>query len=272
MALFATKALLAPGLVVLASLAARRFGARIGGLVAGLPVIAAPILLVYTLDDGKKFAASAAGATLLGMVSLLAYIVVYGHVARRRSWRWSLAAGWAAFALLTLAFSKVKVPAIAALAIIALALPAAHSMLPRIDGLVASAGAPPRSDLPSWDLPMRAGCALALVLALTAAAGELGPQLSGLLTPFPVIATVLTVFIHRHHGPDETLRLLRGFVLGYGAYALFCFVLSATLASFGIVAAFGLASGAALVCQAGVLLRSRSASPPHAVAKVGSTS
>jgi len=59
-ATLAVKVLLAPSFVVGASLAARRFGPRIGGLVGGLPLVASPILLVYALTDGRVFAAGAA--------------------------------------------------------------------------------------------------------------------------------------------------------------------------------------------------------------------
>ena len=76
---------------------------------------------------------------------------------------------------------------------------------------------------------MRAGCALALVLTLTAVAGWLGPQLSGLLAPFPIIATVLATFTHAQRGPHEAQRLLRWLLGGYGAFALFCFTLAVSL-------------------------------------------
>ena len=52
MAVLALRILLAPCFVVVASLVARRFGARISGVVAGLPVIAGPILLVLELEHG----------------------------------------------------------------------------------------------------------------------------------------------------------------------------------------------------------------------------
>ena len=61
MATFAVKVLLAPSFVVGASLH-RRYGPRIGGWVAGLPVVAGPILLVYALTQGAAFAADAAAA------------------------------------------------------------------------------------------------------------------------------------------------------------------------------------------------------------------
>jgi hypothetical protein len=241
----AVKLLLAPGFVVGASLATRRFGPRIGGLIAGLPVVAGPILLVYALTHGRGFAAGAAAGTLLGLISLIAFVVVYGRLAGRLPWMASMLAGWAVFAAATALFSVVSLPAGAALALAGAAIAAGLAALPRVPGSLRM-HAPP----PSWDLPLRAGCALALVLTLTAVAGWLGPQLSGLLAPFPIIATVLAVFTHAQRGPEELVRLLRGLVSGFGAFALFCFTLAVTLRSLGTIAAFALATGVALLAQA----------------------
>ena len=100
---------------------------------------------------------------------------------------------------------------------------------------------------------MRAGCALALVLTLTAVSGWLGPQLSGLLAPFPIIATVLAVFTHAQHGSLEVQRLLRWLLGGYGAFALFCFTLAITLKPLGTAAGFALATAVALATQGAIL-------------------
>jgi len=248
MALLAVKLLLAPCFVVGASLAARRFGPRTGGLIAGLPVVAGPILLVYALAHGSGFAAGAAAGTLLGLVSLTAFVVVYGRLAGRLSWAAGMLAGWLAFAVPTAALTAVSIPLGAALAIAGAGLLVGLTALPR-PGPGVSAPAPP----PSWDLPTRALCALALVLALTAVSGWLGPQLSGLLAPFPVITTVLATFTHAQRGAGEALRLLRGLLSGLGAFALFCFTLAVSLRGLGIAASFALASAVALLAQGAML-------------------
>lgn len=251
------KVLLAPSFVVLASVAGRRFGPRIGGLVGGLPVVGGPILLIYAITHGASFAESAATGTLLGIVSLMAFVVTYGRVAGRLSWRASLLVGWAAFAAATAVFTDVPASALLALAIVAVALVLAPMLLPRRGRESAEAGS-----LPRWDLPLRALSALLLVLALTTASGWLGPRLSGLLAPFPVIASVLAVFTHgQRGGGGELQHLLRGLLLGYGAYALFCFTLAVGLSSLGTVAAFSLACVATLLCQAAVLAWQRVKEP-----------
>ncbi len=253
MPVLAVKLLLAPSFVVGASLIARRFGARIGGLVAGLPVVAGPILLAYALTHGRSFAAAAAAGTLLGLVSLVGFVVVYGRLAGRLSWGASMVAGWLAFAVATAAFTTISPPLWAALALAALALALGLAALPR-----PSVEAVERTAAPVWDLPLRAGCAVALVLGLTALAGWLGPQLSGLLAPFPIIATVLATFTHAQSGTAELLRLLRGLISGFGAFALFCFTLALALRHLQTGAAFALATTLALLAQALVLALARS--------------
>jgi len=251
MLLLAVKALLAPTFVVCASLTARRYGPRVGGLVAGLPVVAGPILLAYALAQGRVFAAHAAAATLLGLVSLTCFVVVYGRLAGRAGWRVCLLAGSLAFGLATLLFSAAVVPAGTALALACAGFVLGLALLP-----VPSSQEGPFAPPPAWDLPLRAGCALALVLVLTTAAGSLGAQLSGLLAPFPVITTVLATFTHAQRGADEVVRLLRGMLTGFVAFALFCFTLAVSLRTLGVAGAFGLATAVALCTQAAVIHRS----------------
>ncbi len=211
--------------------------------------MAGPILLVFALSHGRAFAAEAAAGTLLGIVSLLAFIVVYSHLAGRASWATSLILGWAAFFAMTGVLSTVTVGTDAALALVLVAIVLTLAVLPSVQGERLSA-----VSLPAWDLPLRGLSALALVLALTALAGQLGAKLSGLLAPFPVIASVLAVFTHAQHGEDDLLRIMRGFVLGLVAYALFCFALAVSLESLTIAESFLLAASCALATQAVALI------------------
>jgi hypothetical protein len=260
----AIKLLLAPCFVVGASLTARRHGPRVGGLVGALPVVAGPILLVYALAHGRAFAAHAAAGTLLGLISLTAFVVVYARLAGRVAWPVGLLAGWLAFALATLLFSALTIPIGVALALACAAFALGLALLPH-------PGARPVPELepPAWDLPLRAACALALVLALTAVAGWLGPQLSGLLAPFPIIASVLATFTHTQRGVDETLRVLRGLLSGFVAFALFCFTLALSLPAIDTAGAFALATAVALAAQS-VMLRQALREPGLVAAGSGS--
>ena len=54
---------------------------------------------------------------------------------------------------------------------------------------------------PAWDLPARAALTAVLVVALTGAAGGLGPAVSGVLTPFPIATSVIAGFVLAMDGP-----------------------------------------------------------------------
>ena len=100
---------------------------------------------------------------------------------------------------------------------------------------------------------MRAACAAAMVLSITAASAGLGPRLSGLLAPAPIITTVLAAFTHAQLGSDATLRLLRGMLTGFFAFALFCWTVALALPHTSIAAAFALAAAVAALTQAAIL-------------------
>src|SRR6478752_5729108 len=92
--LLAAKILLAPLCVVAVSLAGRRWGVAVAGVLGGLPVVAGPILLVVTLLHGRDFGAEAAAGTLLALAALTAFVVVYGRVAATSGAVRSVLCGW----------------------------------------------------------------------------------------------------------------------------------------------------------------------------------
>lgn len=249
MAVLALKLILAPAFVVGASLTARRFGPRIGGLVGGLPVVAGPILLVLAIVHDRAFAARSATTSLLGLVSLATFVVVYGVVARRVRWPGALALAWLTFLAMTALASAFHVAATPALAVAFASFAGARALLPRPAAAPSLATVAP----PSWDLPVRAACAAAMVLTITAASAGLGPRLSGLLAPSPIITTVLAAFTHAQLGSDATLRLLRGMLTGFFAFALFSWTVALALPHMSIVAAFALATAVAALTQAAIL-------------------
>src|SRR4051812_48326909 len=97
----------APALVGAATLAARRWGQRTGGLVSAFPAIVGPVLLVAALDHGAAFAARAANGTLLGLVALAGFALTYGRVAARNGWRSTLLAAWVAAGVVGLAAGAI---------------------------------------------------------------------------------------------------------------------------------------------------------------------
>lgn len=256
MTLLAAKILLAPFCVVAVSLAGRRWGTAVAGVLGGLPVVAGPILLVVTLLHGREFGADAAAGTLLALVALAAFVVVYGRVAPAAGPVASVLCGWTAFLLCVAVLSLVQPPPAASLLLAGACFALGLRLLP------APPASSPAAAPPWWDLPARALAALGLVLALTAASGALGPHLSGLLAPFPIITSVLAVFTHTHGGVAQVDVLLRNFLFGFYGFAAFCFALTLALPELSTAAAFALATAAALAVQATTsLLRFEAISP-----------
>jgi hypothetical protein len=250
MTVMAAKLLLSPLCVVAVSLAGRRWGMGVAGVLGGLPVVAGPILLVETLLHGRDFGADAAAGTLLALSALTAFVVVYGRTAGRLGPLACALCGWSAFLLGVLLLAPVRPPAALSLIFVGVCFVVGLRLLPPAEEPLAAAPAPPR-----WDLPARAGTALLLVLVLTAVSGALGPHLSGLLAPFPIITSVLAVFTYAHAGVEPVVLLLRNFLLGFYGFAAFCFVLAISLPDLPTATAFGLATAAALIVQAAVLAR-----------------
>jgi hypothetical protein len=275
MDLFVYKLTLAPALVAVATLAGRRWGGSAAGMVAGLPIIAGPILLFYALEQGPAYASEAAQSTLLGIISLCVFCLAY-------AWRaWSGASvlscmglGWVGFAVFTALIQRVEdahsismvrsaVYAVAALFLALRSLPPAEKAHADVDakpvaGLPVEGPAPesgPEGRPPQpQDLPLRMFASALLVLILTSLAERLGPRLGGLLAPFPVASTVLTVFAHREKGSEGARAVLKGLLLALNAFAAFCLVLGLALAAWGIIPSFVAALAAACLVQAGLVM------------------
>jgi hypothetical protein len=285
-AVLALKLILAPAFVVAASLTARRFGPRVGGLVGGLPVVAGPILLVLAIVHDARFAQRSATTSLLGLVSLSAFVVAYGYACRRTTWPGALAVAWLAFLAVTALASLVHAGPTVALACACVGFVAARAALPVAEAGEMTGAARARSarlagtltgkhpvdvparrvapaatttttsattSPPSWDLPVRAACAAVMVLAITGASAGLGPRLSGLLAPSPIITTVLAAFTHAQLGSTATLRLLRGMLLGFYAFALFSWTIATALPHTSIAAAFALGTLVAVLTQLAIM-------------------
>ncbi|KQT57204.1 hypothetical protein ASG52_03860 [Methylobacterium sp. Leaf456] len=207
MGLLAVKLAVTPLLMALVTLVNRRFGAAAGGIVAGLPLTSGPISLYLALEQGLPFAGAAAHGSLVGVGAVLASYLAYLRASRRCSVPLSCLAGFAGFALWALAAGRIGSDA--ALILVDLSLTGLLLALTR----GARTGIRPARLLP-WDLPTRIAVSTGLVVLVTLSAPLLGPAVSGLLAPVPVIAWPLIVFVHAQSGRDAASATIRGTVSG----------------------------------------------------------
>ena len=241
------KIIVVPTLIISVTLAGRRWGPRVGGVLASFPLVAGPVLFFLATEQGEVFAAEAARATLVSLIAVAASGLVYAWACLRAPWWASLAASWGSFVLLILALHGIPWTPMAAFGATLASFILARALLPDTGEGVAPAT---RS---AWDLPLRVISAVALVLTTTGLAPSLGPTLSGAITPFPVALAILMAFTHVQQGPHTTIRFLRGFFPGMWSFAVFCLVTTLGLDALGKWVGFALALASLIPIQMAVL-------------------
>jgi hypothetical protein len=256
MSVLLLKLALAPALIGAVSLAGRRWGPAVSGWLVGLPLTSGPVALLLALDQSPSFAARASGGILAGGISIAVFCLTYSWLAVHRDWRVALVGSWLAFLGCTAALQEVSqevsVPLVPLFAAVVAAQALALALLPRA---VAPAHAAATAHAASawWDIPARMLVATVFVYLLTEFAPALGPQLSGLLAPFPIYTAILAVFTHRLEGPAAAAHLMRGVVLGLFAFSVFFLLVALLLEPGGAALAFVVASLVALGIQGATL-------------------
>jgi hypothetical protein len=234
------KLVLTPALIAAATLVARRYGSAKGGWVAGLPLVSGPLSVSLALEQGPVFASRAAHASLLGLVAVAAFCVVYIRTAGRRGPLIGSASGVGAYLAVVWGLSFLASGLVSSALLVVLSV---FSAL-----LAAGIPAPDASfaHVPRWDLPFRMASAFAMVLIITESARALGATWSGLLSPFPVFASVMAVFSQKQGGPTAARPLLAGCLIGSLASAAFSLAVAALLPGHGLALTYTAAACLAL--------------------------
>ncbi len=63
------KLLIVPAFILLVSLAGRRWGTTVAGILAGMPVVAGPIVVLVALEQGVGFGIYTATAAVTGVIA-----------------------------------------------------------------------------------------------------------------------------------------------------------------------------------------------------------
>ena len=242
------KLVLTPLLVGLVSLAGRRWGSAVSGWLAGLPLTSGPVALFLTLEQGKEFEAHAALATMTGLFSLYAFCLVYSWLSVYVGWLVCLLVSWGAFFVSTFLLEQFTLTLLPSFLIVVACLLITLRLLPKPLRKMATGATSPR-----WERIGRMLAATTFVLLLTGAANVLGPRLSGLITPFPIFATIFAVFTHRFQGANAAAQVLRGVTIGSFTFAVFFLILAVLIEHWSVAATFSLALLAAMLLHSGSL-------------------
>jgi len=218
--LLALKLFLAPIFVALVSFIQRRWGDRIGGLLIGLPLTTGPFIFIIYLQEGSAFAARAAHGVLVGQVALMVFAWTYAITALKLNWYQALSTGTIACIATGAVLTSFEIPLIFLLPSLLITWYLVTKFWPQYSKQNRHIS-PPR-----WELPARIAVTLIVILSLTGLASLLGARVSGALSTYPVIASVLGAFNQRRSGADATVATLKGIMQSLP----FTIVLMATLA------------------------------------------
>jgi hypothetical protein len=277
---------LAPCLVLLVSLVARRVGPRLGGRLLGAPTTSGPFLAVLCLGSGTGAAENAAHGSAAGQLSVACFCFSYGRLAAHLrpavTLALSLGAVAAAGVVEMLSSGAVAITAVLALALVLLNLPSLHRP-PHPDSHQDSHPLPhpttspsptPADDRPQpnplrWQaIALRMALSATLVLGCIGLAGVAGPFAGGLLSALPVLLAVMAPALHRSSGPAAAADLVRGALTSCGGTLAFLLVLCVALVPLGAPTAFGPALAA--LAAADLLVRRVGPQPLRTIGRLGS--
>ena len=236
--MLALKLALVPGFLAALTMAGRVWGPSVAGWLAGLPVVAGPIVLLLALERGTAFAAQASAASIAAIAASEAFNFAYAWTCRFARWPVALGAGLVAWALVAVLLTHLPVSLAWSLAAACVAVAVSQAGLPRVEGTVRAAR------VGVIDLALRMLAGALLTLAVTTLSASMGAAWSGMLSVFPLLGIVLAVSAQRAHGASFVALLMRGMVIGRASFAAFFSVVALTLPTLGVLPAF--ACGAVL--------------------------
>jgi hypothetical protein len=220
------KVTLMPFVIGLVTLVSRRWGHKAGGLIAG------PILLFLILEQGKAFGIQAVPGILTGIASLIGFCYCYARLAPHLSGIWTLLVSYLVFVVIAVLFNAINLDLPVSYGLIMGAVLITLRFFPA-PAVAASAV----KRLP-YDLPIRMVVATLFVIGITELATALGPTWSGVLTPFPIITSILAIFTHYLHGSSAAITTLRGIVMGLLGFTTFLFLQAFFLPAFSVGESF----------------------------------
>jgi hypothetical protein len=229
--------------VLAGTVAQRRFGHAISGLIVGLPLTSLPILWFIALQHGVSFTETMTAALLVGSIAEAAVLWIYARLTSQLSPALALGGALAAFALAVVTVNLLGLSPLIAGLFTAVGFAIALRWWPL-------APAAPATSTGRSRLALRVIVAALLTFVIMALAGRLGPVWSGLLDALPAMSMMMAFMTHHDDGAGASSGFLRGVTRGSFSYLAAMLVLAETLRTGDLLLAFSGALGAALVVQA----------------------
>ncbi len=218
------------------TLASKKWGNLVGGMIASLPWIAGPIMLFFTLEQGVDFTVSSIKGVMIGIIGVLAFSFAYIYAAIQFKWYTSLFFSYLTFLVTTLLLNTVE-------SYMNLNVWFIISIVLSLIGVKIFPKLKKQGSLNQslkYDIYLRMIIITIFVALITYLAKILGPTWSGILTPFPIITAILAAFTHYTQGAYGTSVILRGMLVGYVGFASFLYLQAILLPHYSIAVSFAI--------------------------------
>jgi hypothetical protein len=231
--------------VLVGTVAQRRLGPAVGGLVIGLPLTSLPLLWLVALQRGGSFTGSMTNAILIGSISEGFVLWAYAKMTTRCTPMVALLGALGVFAVSVSAIGIFHFSAVIAGLLSSAGLVLALRCWPESSTDVVVQNVRSR-------LALRVIAATVFTIVLVSMAGKLGAVLSGLVDALPMTTMLMAFMTHQEQGPDATSQFIRGVLRGSFSWVISTVVLAGVLATGHVMLAFGLSLLTALLVQAAV--------------------
>ena len=221
------KILIAPVLILLATLIARKWGNKVGGWLIAIPLTSAPTAFLLAESEGFEFAKEAAVGMLLGTASQILFVLAYLRFSRFGPYI-ALISGTCGFALATVVFLQFELEPFKGFILVIVALVASLKFLNHgelVDYIEITRA--------KWDLLIRMLTATVVVYLITHSSSAIGAHAAGLISPYPILAAILAHFAYLQQGRVAAHLSLFGLLFGLFTPTAFFFLLAALILQIG---------------------------------------
>jgi hypothetical protein len=227
------------------TVAQRRLGPAVGGLVIGLPLTSLPLLWLVALQRGGTFTGSMTNAILIGSISEGFVLWAYARLTVRYTPMVALLGALSVFAVSVTIIGMFRFSPVIAGLLTSAGLALALRWWPESSTDVVAQNVRSR-------LVLRVIAATVFTIVIVTMAGKFGALLSGLVDALPMTTLLMAFMTHQEQGPDATSQFIRGVLRGSFSWVISTVVLAIVLATGHVLLAFGLSLLTALLVQGAV--------------------
>jgi hypothetical protein len=227
------------------TVAQRRLGPAVAGLVIGLPLTSLPLLWLVALQHGAAFTGSMTDAILIGSMVEGLVLWCYAKMTTRLSPVLALLSAFAIFASAVTLVGMFHFSAVIAGLLTAAGFALALRWWPETSPEEVEGNGRTR-------LVMRVVAATVFTIIIVTMAAKLGALLAGLVDALPMTTMLMAFMTHQEQGPDATSQFIRGVLRGSFSWVISTVVLAEVLRTGHVLLAFGVSLLSALIVQAAV--------------------